>query len=525
MSNNSDSSISANEIIGSDELIFADEISFSEDQPALSAVPWKILVADDEDEVHGISSIVLRDIIFEDAPIEIISVYSAEEVLDVLRDQPDVAVILLDVVMEKDTAGLDIVRKIRYDLKNRITRIIIRTGQPGVAPERSVILDYDINDYREKTELTAKKLYTAVISALRNYRDMKLLETSRNSLKKIVDSSAQIFSHQSLNSFLQNVLNQLFSILNIDKGNYGVAGGFVAVETENGFDVPAVIGIYEDGVDEEVINEIQSKINAADKEKELVFYDNSFMGYFKTKHSEKSFIYVKETGRISDIEKDIIRVFCNNIHIAYENIYLNIDIVDAQKEIILRMGDVVETRSKETANHVYRVAEYSYLLALKAGLSEEKAQVLRHASPMHDVGKVGVSDSILLKSGKYTAEEFSAMQRHTILGYNIFSESPREIIQAAGIIAYEHHERWDGKGYPRGLTGDEIHIYGRITSLADVFDALINSRSYKKAWSADKVFEFILENRGTMFDPVLVDLFLENREEILEIKSLFPDTD
>lgn len=199
------------------------------------------------------------------------------------------------------------------------------------------------------------------------------------------------------------------------------------------------------------------------------------------------------------------------------------EIINTQKELIMLLGDVVEHRSKETANHVRRVAEISHLLAVKSGLEEQEADLLRLASPMHDVGKIAIPDSILNKPGKLTPEEYETIKTHTLIGFEILNHSKRRIMKAAAIAALQHHERWDGKGYPHGLSGEDIHIYGRITGVADVFDALTQKRVYKDAWPMDKVLTFFAEQRGTQFDPSLVDILQDNIAEIISIKERYPD--
>ncbi len=194
-----------------------------------------------------------------------------------------------------------------------------------------------------------------------------------------------------------------------------------------------------------------------------------------------------------------------------------------QKEFIFSMGAIGESRSRETGNHVKRVASYSKLLALLAGLPEEEAELIRLASPMHDIGKVAISDVILNKPSRLTKEEFETMKKHTIYGYEMFEGYEQPIFKTAAIIAYEHHEKYDGSGYPRGLKGEDIHIYGRITAIADVFDALGSDRVYKKAWKLEKILELIEYESGKHFDPKLVKLFLENLDQFLEIQEEYKD--
>jgi len=202
---------------------------------------------------------------------------------------------------------------------------------------------------------------------------------------------------------------------------------------------------------------------------------------------------------------------------------LNKEIVDTQKEVIFTMGAIAETRSKETGNHVIRVAEYSKLFALFCGVDEKKAEMIKQASPMHDIGKVGIPDAILNKPGRLTVDEFVIMKTHAELGYSMLKHSKRPILVLAATMAYEHHEKWDGSGYPRGLSGKEISLYGRITAIADVFDALGSERCYKKAWDDDDIWAFFKRERGKHFDPELVDIFFEHLEAFKVIRQQYRD--
>ena len=202
---------------------------------------------------------------------------------------------------------------------------------------------------------------------------------------------------------------------------------------------------------------------------------------------------------------------------------LNKEIEDTQKEIIFTMGAIGESRSKETGNHVRRVAEYSKILALAYGMSEYDSEMLRQASPMHDIGKVAIADAILNKPARFTPEEFEIMKEHASLGHEMLKSSKRYLLKIASIVAYEHHEKYNGTGYPQGTKGEDIHIYGRITALADVFDALGSHRVYKPAWDDEKIFKLFKEERGEHFDPKLIDIFFENLDEFLEVRDSLMD--
>ena len=202
---------------------------------------------------------------------------------------------------------------------------------------------------------------------------------------------------------------------------------------------------------------------------------------------------------------------------------LNEEIENTQKEVVFTMGSIGESRSKETGNHVKRVAEYSKLLAIYYGLDKKEAEMLKQASPMHDIGKVAIPDAILNKPGRFDETEREIMNTHAKLGYEMLKHSNRPLLKMAAIVANEHHEKWDGSGYPNGLKAENIHIYGRITALADVFDALGSDRVYKKAWDDEKIFNLFKEERAKHFDPKLVDIFFEHLDEFLKIRETFRD--
>ena len=187
---------------------------------------------------------------------------------------------------------------------------------------------------------------------------------------------------------------------------------------------------------------------------------------------------------------------------------LKIEIEETQREVVFTMGAIGESRSKETGYHVKRVAEYTNLLAKYYGLPEKECDMLKQASPMHDIGKVAIPDAVLNKPGRFNDEERAIMDTHAQLGYDMLQYSNRSLLKMAAVVAYEHHEKYNGTGYPNKTAGEDIHIYGRITALADVFDALGSARVYKSAWGDEKIFKMFKEERGEHFDPNLIDIFL-----------------
>lgn len=509
-----------------DELLFAEE---REPVHARERPGWKLLIVDDEVEVHVITKMVLEGLSFSGKGLTFLSAYSAAQAREILREHGDVAVILLDVVMETGQAGLELVEFIRLELGNRCVRIILRTGQPGQAPEREVITRYDINDYKHKTELTAQKLFSTVTTAIRSFRDLHVIEKSRQGLNLIIDSTRGLFGPRNMELFAQGVLDQMSSLLRVNEDCLFLhsPSGFAATVRDGDISVLAGTGEFGDcgPVDaacvlDDAVTEI---LQRALLEKGGVFGEDSFVQYFRSRRGSENLLYFRLDRPLNPFERRLVEVFSGNVAIALDNMLLNTELLHAQKEIILTLGECVESRSKETAGHVRRVSECCRLLAAAVGLDEQEVDLVRLAAPMHDVGKIGIPDSILLKPGKLSAEEFEIMKSHTRLGYQILKGSSRPIMQAAAVIAHEHHERWNGTGYPRGLSGEDIHLFGRIVCLVDVFDSLLSRRVYKEPWTLEQTRDYIVSQRGEMFDPRLVDALMREMDSFVAVRNEFPD--
>ena len=509
-----------------DELAFIDEdLGVTGEEPVAA---WKVIVADDEPNVHDVTKLALVDFRFDGRPLAFIHAHSAAAAFEAAESHPDAAVLLLDVVMESEHAGLELVRRIREELCNSTLRIVLRTGQPGAAPEADVIARYDINDYKEKTELTAGKLATLMYACLRGYRDIMTIERSKRGLERIIDASPRIFRLQSLEEFTAAVLDELAALLSVH--GHEPDGGIEALTATGTVGRLAVLSgtahfehLRGRPIEEVLPPEAAQRIDACHKAGYSAHFGEEYIGVFKARAGADKILYVRGYQPRSELDRQQLDIFARNIGDSFENIQLKEAIEDAQREIIYRLGGVVETRSKETANHVRRVAKISRLLARAAGMTEREALIFEYASPMHDIGKVGIPDEILNKPGKLTPEEWEIMKTHAYVGYDILKGSDHEILQTAAIIALEHHEQWDGGGYPFNKRGHEISLHGRITAIADVFDALASERCYKAAWPMDRVLKLFREEQGRHFDPHLVDLMFEALDDIVAIRDQFRD--
>jgi response regulator RpfG family c-di-GMP phosphodiesterase len=420
-------------------------------------------------------------------------------------------------------------KAIRQDLKNSFSRIVLRTGQPGQAPEEKVIVEYDINDYKEKTELNRQKLFTTVFAALRAYRDIIKVEEARVyqesyriGLERVISSTSDVLEHRTLRQFFSGLLQQVVSLIHVNKPSMLVqVKGLGAIYSQNDYQVIAQIN--SDELDSSINDEAQSYLNKAIEAKESIYENDTLVGYFPSKTDKISLLYLKGVSNLNEIDTKLLEVFSGNVSLAFDNLLLNKEIIDTQEDLIYRLGDVVESRSQEAGNHIRRMSEVSYLLASKLGLNEEQCNLLKQAAPMHDIGKIATPDAVLLKPGKLNESEMDIMKEHSAIGYNILNGSSRPILKAAAIISHQHHEKYDGTGYPAGLAGEDIHIFGRIVAVADVFDALTHKRCYKDAWPIEEVISFMKEVSGTHLDPTVVEVLLTNIDEAKAINKVYQD--
>ena len=512
-----------------DDFLFQDEEESQETTAPSREAPWKILIVDDEKDVHEVTRMALSGFIFKNRELTYLHAYSAEEGKALIRNHSDIALAIVDVVMETEASGLELIHFIRNTLKNSLVRLILRTGQPGHAPEREVIQEYDINDYKEKTELTTQKLFSSVYTGLRSYHHLLALDASRHGLSRVIGASAEIFKNQKLFEFLQDVLEQLVAVLRLDvEANY-INVDCLAVECrDNQWTVLAGTGQYADKVgtdpaitvDSILLNDLKDVI----KTRSDRVTNEAYITYFSADPDQKTALYITSPEDMDEDDRDLVHLFTQNVSIAYKNIMLNRELEESQREIVYMLGESIETRSRETGSHVRRVAEFSGLLARHYGLSDYEVELIVLASPLHDFGKIGIKDAVLHKPGKLNAEEWAVMQTHAQIGHDLLNRSNRQILKAAALIAGQHHEKWDGSGYPGGLGGSDIHIFARIVSLADVYDALNSKRSYKEPWPMETVLEHIINERGKHFDPDLVDILLSRQDEFNTILELYPDS-
>ncbi|MBF0264694.1 MAG: DUF3369 domain-containing protein [Gammaproteobacteria bacterium] len=515
-----------------DELIFLeeDDTESTSSKAENNLEPWIVAIIDDEEQIHHITKLALGHFRFNNRPLQFLDAYSGKEGIELFKNNNNIAVCLLDVVMETEHAGLDLVKEVR-ELGNDFTRIVLRTGQPGQAPEEKIITTYDINDYKEKTELTRNKLVTLMHSCLKTYEYILNQEQMRIGLENVIQASTHVLSQTYLEQFVLGVLTQMNSLFNFgrDSALISTPQGFAAHENNQQLSIIAGTGDFQSHtkpvqIEDIIPEELCQKILLQEKQFEVFYDDHFFISSYMTKrNSREILLFSGNIKAYQPFQFHLVNVFCHNTLIALENIFLKSEVEDAHSEMVFMLGEAVETRSKETGYHLRRVAELSYILAKNLGMDELFCELIKQAAPLHDIGKIAIPDAILNKPGKLNEEEWEIMKTHVSSGYNMLSKSSKHIMQVAALICRDHHERWDGKGYPRGLSEQNISVEGRITAVADVFDALATKRCYKEAWSIDDVFEYFQSANGTQFEPALVTILFDNKEEILSIYDKYQE--
>ncbi|PAR48351.1 DUF3369 domain-containing protein [Vibrio metoecus] len=489
--------------------------------------PWRVLLVDDDEQMHQITRLALTGFQFQNRSLELISVLSGLEAQKVMAEQTDIALALIDVVMETEDAGLDLVRYIRDTLQNRQVRLVLRTGQAGQAPEDKVIKDYEIDDYKEKTELTTQKLRTLLYSMLRAYRDLCLIEDQKRGLSRVIEASANVQNTRTLQTYAMAVLSQLTSLLKLHASAfYCVVNPHPGSEQYSALTVATTaecVDLYVESPFEGLPTEVEARCKEVLNNGRSYDYGDAYVFFKQDDRGVDSVLYVELEQALSELDRKLLEIYMYNIGLTFENINLMVDLRETAKELVYNLANAVEARSRETGAHVQRVSLFSERLAHLYGLSDTDAEMIKNASPLHDVGKVAIPDSILHKPGKLDAQEWAIMQKHVEYGVDILSRSKRRLIYVAKEIAATHHEKWDGSGYPNQLQGDNIPISGRITALADVFDALGARRSYKEPWPDEQIRNELVAQKGRHFEPKLVELLLEHWDEFIAIRSSLPD--
>lgn len=497
-----------------------DEHEQSSEGHTTPAATWKVLIVDDEMAVHQTTRLVLKDIQFEGKRLELISAYTSAEAKEVLANTQDIAIILLDVVMESHDAGLQLIRHIRETIGNRFVRIILRTGQPGQAPEERIVLEYDINDYKTKTELTVQKLFTTIIASIRAYKDLVTIDKNRKGLADILSATNKLFEMNSLKKFVAGLITQFTAMYGFEDNTiFARTSGLAASDTSGELMVLAATGEFislRDKCIEEIPDhaELLDLIKDAKLKKASILNDRYFVGYYHSHGKIDNYFIVKGLRDIDQTDREMIQLFSEHISVAFDSFTYHERVVRSQREMIFKLSEVLEHTANDRDKHINKFSSMVYQLSILADVPEQDAYLLSVAASIHDLGNIDVPKDILDKPGKLSELEYGEVKAHTQYGRRLLEECADEIVSIASIIAFSHHENWDGSGYPLSLLNEQIHVYSRIVAIVDVYVTLQRKTTYREAWTRNQAIQYIREQIGVKFDPRIATIFLDNIELI-----------
>lgn len=493
----------------SDRYLFADEPVAT--QEALNE-RWKILIVDDEPEVHAVTRLALSDFQFLGRGLEFYSAESGEAGCALMREHPDAAIILLDVVMETDDAGLKVARYIREELDNHFIRIILRTGQPGQAPERTVIINYDINDYKSKTELTAQKLFTAVMSSLRSYRDIMSIEHSRRGLEKILQSSTDLFSEQSIDNFVDGLVQQLSWLIG---GARQVLYAEVDPDHNPGeFTVRAAFGEEADimvgrpikaGLPIEALRELEQVVRTR-----TPFFSDDIAIVYSLSGAKPLGGLLCLTGLARTLnaqERDLLKLFAEQIQLALNNVLRELDsnhflaqlserLMVLEKDSSLRAPDPqvsAQTNSQTVAQHP--ASQASLVLTSALGLATDVQERTALASTLMAI--VSTICEVTLEHEEIEVRVCYERIHRISKGLKNHSNPAIKLLLTA---IDERFERYDGNGFPGFLSGDELPLTTQVLSLLSVVYAEMAIGS-----SAEQTLKKLVAEPEGRFSPKLID--------------------
>jgi HD-GYP domain-containing protein (c-di-GMP phosphodiesterase class II)/CheY-like chemotaxis protein len=513
---------------GNDE---SDLLDLPDETPERGAVssnpPWKILIVDDEGDVHAVTKLALYGFTFRERGLAFNDAYEYYSACQIMAENPDTAVILLDVVMETRDAGLRVIKHVRNELGNHLVRIILRTGQPGEAPEQRVIVDYDINDYKCKTELTSQKLFSSLVSALRSYGNISDIENSRRGLLKMLEAT-NLSGFDSMAEYISGLLMQ-FGSLREAEGHDAMMVRKIPENGENALEIVAALGKYESAAGEEASRILEPAIlenlHLAFKDRSHKHTPDHSVFFIPSASGRDKVIYVTGKGEFKDAELALAEKCCASAALALDDFDRARILVSERNALLDEMVRLSEPDSCGGVAHARRVAALSRKIAdrlSEMGLfpgeaGQRLADLIYPAAMLHDIGNSKIPATLLTKAGLFDASEKMSMQDHAEQGYEHLSAVSATVkncgfLGMAADIALHHHESYDGQGYPRGLAGDAIPLAARIIALADAYDALVSARPHRKAYSQAEALEIIRQESGTHFDPRVADAFFDVAE-------------
>ena len=498
---------------------------------------WDVLVVDDEPNVQEVTALALSRLAFEGVPLRLHFASSAEAAIELLHKIPGVSVVLLDVVMEHEASGLELISYVRDRMKNPYVRFILRTGQAGAAPESQIIQNYDIQEYWNKVDLTVKRLRNTVISALRSYVSLVRMERRREISDFILQQSRKL-QDESVDEtqFVELIAKGIIGVFTNSRytmphdADHTDAFSSLILRGANGggplWLIASALGRFEawagapiEALPDEETRAILLDMLAQD-EPIMMAQDDVHLRLlltFTAPGTRQSALYLQAPA--NSIDPSYLMTLATHSQAIFKSKSAHWLTRRSYAKSALRMAGIVETRLGGNEDYLRRMSRQVQLLAQRAGCDAREAHQLSQAAALHDLGNIKLPDAVLIKPGPLTAGEWALVRTHPQLGHDLLAASSLEDLQFGALIALEHHEKWDGSGYPHGKRGLDISLGARITSIIDVHDRMTSDRPYRKALSTAEALEFLRAKAGADFDPDLVAMFFEIYDEIAAAKD------
>jgi hypothetical protein len=508
-----------------------DDVFGSNASVATPPASWQVLVFDPEGALHGAVVQAVQGETFFGQPVEVLHARDQDACFDHFKKSEDIAVAFFPMAPESSHAGFDVVQYVRRVLRKHTARLVVSVVDAACAPDVESLSEYDIDDCLDSSRMSAAHIRAVIQGRLRAYRGLLSFDSHRSSLERVLESIASNQKSSSVDELSERALFQLQRLFGVESPQLFLVSKPLIFDDDGipkrwlrSNDLRPSVVYSSLGTDTPVADLVLDQVGLAFEAELSMDFQVGYAAYNGLAGGiGASMLYVQHGGKLNDWMRSLLEVFAQSLAVTFEKVISQDSLRNHQKELVYLLRRAVEQRSRETGAHVQRVSQCSAHLAKLAGLPEEIVTLIGLSSPLHDVGKLAIPDNILNKPEALTAEEWVVMRTHATHGRDILMESRNPVMQMAARIAYSHHEKWNGSGYPLGLRGKHIPIEGRITALVDVFDALGSRRIYKAAWSREAVESELLKGKGEHFDPALVDLFLANLPDFEAICAALPD--
>ena len=494
---------------GDDAVEFLPEGDPVTERPATRS-PWKVMIVDDEPGVHAATRLALRGVSFRGRGLEFISAYSGHEALEKLRANDDTAMIFLDVVMATENDGLTAARQIRDEGFN-LVRIVLRTGHPGYAPEREVVVNYDIHDYKEKSSLDFSKLFSCLISALRAYDDLAHIEQHRRGLLSVLEAVSW-FDFRSLKRYLSRMLAELSGLAGIEIDQLLLASAAPGGE----------FNVLIDGMAEQALSADERRIIRASLATRSSASGETGASFFVAAFGVELVLFTRDRETLAKADRVLLEVFLNKVAQALDNHRTFAEILAERDSLVRAFAGPGEawgghdSRELEALQGLARdtAARLQQRLEFPGEIDDWFVFSIGTAAGFHDLGVQSLPHQLFEKRGPLTPDERRAIEQHARNGVGLLHEKigtlqHDRLFALSENVILQHHERYDGSGYPAGLHGDGIHLAARIVAVVDSFVAMTSPRPHRAARSRQDALAEIRAGRGRLFDPRVVDAFLD----------------